>query len=171
MKPFIRKRLPYILIAVQVILIMGLLFYIVPGRYRLYDIVLYDASENVPANPLTGYAPRAELTIVEGSPGAVRRKIEALAQQAEAEGKRVGILTTDEAAPFYRHGIVRSAGTRADEITIARHLFGILRAFDDLDVSVIYSEAFDSDRPGDEELGKAVMNRLIKAAGHRVIQV
>ena len=61
MKPFIRKRLPYILIAVQVILIMGLLFYIVPGRYRLYDIVLYDASENVPANPLTGYAPRAEL--------------------------------------------------------------------------------------------------------------
>ena len=117
------------------------------------------------------YAPRAELTIVEGSPGAVRRKIEALAQQAEAEGKRVGILTTDEAAPFYRHGIVRSAGTRADEITIARHLFGILRAFDDLDVSVIYSEAFDSDRPGDEELGKAVMNRLIKAAGHRVIQV
>ena len=61
MKPFIRKKLPYILIAVQVILIMGLLFYIVPGRYHLYDIVLYDASENVPANPLTGYAPRAEL--------------------------------------------------------------------------------------------------------------
>ena len=60
MKPFIRKKLPYILIAVQVILIAGLLFYIVPGRYRLYDIVLYDAAENVPENPLMGYAPRAE---------------------------------------------------------------------------------------------------------------
>ncbi len=61
MKPFIRKKLPYILIAVQVILITGLLLYIVPGRYHLYDIVLYDASEYVPANPLTGYAPPAEL--------------------------------------------------------------------------------------------------------------
>ncbi|MDO5131413.1 MAG: DUF4832 domain-containing protein [Eubacteriales bacterium] len=60
MKPFIRKKLPLILIAVQAVLIMGILFYIVPGRYRLYDIVLYDASENVPANPLIGYAPRAE---------------------------------------------------------------------------------------------------------------
>ena len=60
MKRFIRKKLPYILIAVQVILIAGLLFYIVPGRYRLYDIVLYDAAENVPENPLMGYAPRAE---------------------------------------------------------------------------------------------------------------
>ncbi len=62
MKPFIRKKLPYILIIVQVIVILGLLFYIVPGRYRLYDIVLYDASENVPENPLIGYAPRAEMT-------------------------------------------------------------------------------------------------------------
>lgn len=61
MKRFIRKKLPYTLIAVQVILIAGLLFYIVPGRYRLYDIVLYDAAENVPENPLMGYAPRAEL--------------------------------------------------------------------------------------------------------------
>lgn len=60
MKPFIRKKLPYILIALQVILIAGLLFYIVPGRYRLYDIVLYDAAENVPENPLMGYAPPAE---------------------------------------------------------------------------------------------------------------
>ena len=49
------------MIAVQLVLISGLLLYIVPGRYRLYDIVLYDASENVPENPLIGYAPRAEL--------------------------------------------------------------------------------------------------------------
>lgn len=59
MKPFIRKKLPLILIAVQALLIAGLLIYIVPGRYQLYDIVLYDASEYVPANPLTGYAPDA----------------------------------------------------------------------------------------------------------------
>ena len=47
------------MIILQVILILGILLYIVPGRYRLYDIVLYDASESVPANPLIGYAPSA----------------------------------------------------------------------------------------------------------------
>ena len=61
MKPFIRKKLPFIMIAVQAVLILGILLYIVPGRYRLYDIVLYDAAENVPANPMIGYAPRAQL--------------------------------------------------------------------------------------------------------------
>lgn len=59
MKPFIRKKLPFLLIAAQAVLILGMLLYIVPGRYRLYDIVLYDASENVPENPLIGYAPDA----------------------------------------------------------------------------------------------------------------
>lgn len=60
MKRFIRKKLPFILIALQAVLILGILFYIVPGRYRLYNIVLYDAAENVPPNPLIGYAPPAE---------------------------------------------------------------------------------------------------------------
>ena len=62
MKTFIRKKLPFIMIIVQVVLIIGILLYIVPGRYRLYDIVLYDASENVPANPMIGYAPSAQDT-------------------------------------------------------------------------------------------------------------
>ena len=50
------------MIVVQLILILGILFYIVPGRYRLYDIVLYDAAENVPRNPMMGYAPAAQNT-------------------------------------------------------------------------------------------------------------
>ena len=60
MKPFFRKKLPYILIALEAVLIAGILLYIVPGRFRLYDIVLYDAAEKVPKNPLIGYAPPAE---------------------------------------------------------------------------------------------------------------
>ncbi len=60
MKAFIRKKLPFIMIAIQAVLIAGILIYIVPGRYRLYDIVLYDASESMPSNPMIGYAPFAE---------------------------------------------------------------------------------------------------------------
>ena len=48
------------MIVLQAVMIAGILLYIVPGRYRLYDIVLYDAAENMPANPLIGYAPPAE---------------------------------------------------------------------------------------------------------------
>ena len=45
-------------------------------------------------------------------------------------------------------------------------IFSILREFDELQVSVIYSEAFDT-----PQLGAAIMNRLIKAAGHQIILV
>ena len=47
---------------------------------------------------------------------------------------------------------------------IARHLFGILREFDEEDVDCIYSEAFDTPK-----IGQAIMNRLLKAAGHHII--
>ena len=60
MKSFFRKKLPFILIALEAVLIAGILLYMVPGRYRLYNIVLYDASENFPDNPLIGYAPEAD---------------------------------------------------------------------------------------------------------------
>ena len=61
---------------------------------------------------------------------------------------------------------MKSAGTRTDERTIASHLYSILREFDDLNVSVIYSEAFET-----PNLGQAIMNRLIKAAGHQLIEL
>ena len=64
----------------------------------------------------------------------------------------------------YRCGDVISIGAREDEDAIARHLYGILRKFDDLDVDTIYSESFES-----EGLGQAIMNRLLKAAGHKVV--
>ena len=57
-------------------------------------------------------------------------------------------------------------GERSDEEGIARHLFDILRRFDETDVDVIYSESFET-----PNLGQAIMNRLLKAAGHRMIKV
>ncbi len=110
------------------------------------------------------YAPQAPLLIVEGDETAVRERIRALVREAAAQGKRAGVIATDESADCYGEGIVRSAGTRADEATVAAHLYAILREFDSLGVDVIYSEAFDT-----AGIGQAVMNRLMKAAGHRVI--
>ncbi|MDD3795308.1 MAG: L-threonylcarbamoyladenylate synthase [Lachnospiraceae bacterium] len=112
------------------------------------------------------YAPKASLTIVEGTSEAVTEKIKALAAAEEAAGHRAGIIATDETAALYPDGIVKSAGTRADEITIAMHLYNVLREFDELEVSKIFSEAFET-----PQMGQAIMNRLIKAAGHQIINV
>ncbi|MDD6324235.1 MAG: L-threonylcarbamoyladenylate synthase [Lachnospiraceae bacterium] len=112
------------------------------------------------------YAPKADLIIVEGEAEKVRRKINELVQQQMSEGKKVGVIGTDESLSYYKGGDVRSIGSRKDEITIAQHLFGLLREFDESDISVIYSEAFET-----PQIGQAIMNRLIKAAGHQIIRV
>ncbi len=112
------------------------------------------------------YAPRAELSIVEGETDAVVKRINEFVRQAEADGGQVGIIATDETARRYPRGIVKSIGSRRDERSIARHLYGVLREFDACQVNVIYSEAFYT-----PQMGQAIMNRLLKAAGHRVINV
>jgi L-threonylcarbamoyladenylate synthase len=113
-----------------------------------------------PGMKYTHYAPDAPLYIVEGSREFLQRKIDEL----EVEGKRVGVLTTLENKSFYRAGVVLVCGTRNDLSTVATHLYEVLRSFNEHHVDVILSESFPQ-----EGVGQAVMNRLMKAAGHRVI--
>jgi L-threonylcarbamoyladenylate synthase len=110
------------------------------------------------------YAPKAELLIVEGAEDAVIEKINALVKEKEAQGIVAGVIGTEETVSKYQAGIVKSMGTRTDEISISSHLYGILREFDESDAEVIYSESFE-----EGAMGSAIMNRLLKAAGHKII--
>lgn len=112
------------------------------------------------------YAPRAELIIVEGNSEAVIEKINGLAEENKEKGIVTGIIGTEETVNRYRTGIVKSIGTRNDELTISSHLYRILREFDESDAEVIYSESFE-----EGAMGNAIMNRLLKAAGHKMIYV
>lgn len=112
------------------------------------------------------YAPRAGLTIVEGSTENVVRAINERCRALASQGKTAGVIGTDETAARYEAQVVKSIGTRCDEESIARHLFGILREFDEEDVDYIFSESFDTPR-----MGQAIMNRLLKAAGHHLLHV
>ncbi|MBS6195114.1 MAG: threonylcarbamoyl-AMP synthase [Clostridiales bacterium] len=112
------------------------------------------------------YAPKAELVVVEGKPEAVQAKIRQLTQEKMEAGFQVGIIATDESLSAYPMGIVKSIGTREHEESIAQHLFSVLREFDDSGVAYIYSESFDT-----PQMGQAIMNRLLKAAGQQKIQV
>lgn len=109
------------------------------------------------------YAPKADLSIVEGPQEAVIHEINQLAGQENSE---VGIIATEETKDRYPKGIVKVIGSRAEEESIARNLYEILREFDQCAVERIYSEAFYTPR-----MGQAIMNRLLKAAGHKVISV
>ena len=109
------------------------------------------------------YAPKADLTIIEGPMEKVVEEINRLAKEKADAGYKVGIIGTEETVGKYVTGDVKCIGTRSDENTIAANLFGILREFDDDTVDFIYSESFDT-----AGIGSAIMNRLLKAAGHHV---
>lgn len=108
------------------------------------------------------YAPKANLQIVEGP---MEQVISYINRQCAASGK-AGVICTEETRGRYPAGDVKCIGSRKDELSIASHLFAILREFDEDHVEQIYSESFDT--PG---LGQAIMNRLLKAAGHQKIDV
>lgn len=112
------------------------------------------------------YAPRGEMLIVEGEESKVVRKINELAKEKLQEGKKVGIIATEETIDLYEQGIVISLGRRVDELDISRHLFNTLRELDTLNVEYIFSEGFTN-----EKVGQAIMNRLLKAAGNNRINI
>ena len=107
-----------------------------------------------------------DLVLVEGEQEAVVAEINALVREKQAAGLKVGVVATDETESLYQADYVVTIGARSDEDAIARHLYKILREFDDWNVDAIYSESFSTPR-----IGQAIMNRLMKAAGHQVIHV
>lgn len=112
------------------------------------------------------YAPKGELVIVRGQTEAVTDYIgKELAQMCKNK-KKTGVIATDETLDKYKADVPRSVGKRTDAAAAAKGLYRILREFDDEGVEAIYAESFDG-----AGVSQAVMNRLLKAAGHRVINV
>lgn len=112
------------------------------------------------------YAPKADLVLVDGAEEAVIAKINELAEEKKKAGRKVAVIATEETKNAYQADVILCIGSRMDEDSIAQHLYKILRDCDELEVDAIYSESFVTPR-----IGQAIMNRLLKAAGHQVIHV
>lgn len=112
------------------------------------------------------YAPKAELIIMAGEQERVVEQINRRLKEAAGKGLRSGVIATDETKGRYNATVIKSVGDREKEEEAARGLYRILREFDEEKVDVIYSEAFAEDG-----IGQAVMNRLLKAAGHHIEEV
>lgn len=106
------------------------------------------------------YAPSAPLYLVNGT----KEKIQSLIDEEKKKGKRVGVLTTAENKEFYDADVIYSCGRREELSTVATDLYDGLRSFDHENVEIIFGEMFPVDG-----VGQAIMNRLMKAASHRVI--
>lgn len=133
----------------------------VTGRTMKKDVVA-----KAPGMKYRHYAPKGQLTLVEGEREKVIATINRLAWEKVREGHKVGIIGTDETCDAYYVGIRRSIGSREDPESVAANLYRILREFDAMECDLMYSESFFA-----AGLGNAIMNRMLKAAGYHLISV
>lgn len=131
-----------------------------------------------PGMKYTHYAPKGEMTLVEmensstvdGEEGnqKVISKIISLAKEKKEEGFTVGIMSSEENLDAYKgvSDVLIAVGKRQERGTVAARLYAALREFDAAQVDYIYAESFRGDG-----LSYAIMNRLLKAAGQRVIKL
>lgn len=145
----------------------------VVGEVRMDPGIVYNdkgttsgARPKAPGMRYKHYAPKGDLTIISGEEDIVVATINQMTKEALDKGQRVGIIATSESADRYKDGQVLVIGDRADEGSIAHNLYDILRQFDKIGVDVIYSESFATPK-----MGQAIMNRLLKAAGQKTIEV
>ena len=140
------------------------------GEVKVDPAVMGNVADGIvpkaPGMKYKHYSPDANVVIVTGDSDKVVGKINELCELRRKEGKRVGVMTVSEDAGCYNADKVVDMGSRCDEALAAKNLFAALRSFDEDGIQYVYSESFPTDN-----VGQAVMNRLIKAAGHTIIKV
>lgn len=150
-----------------------------PGGITLEDLtnvihnVVQDGSitnkEEIPKSPgqkYRHYAPNAEMILYTGDLEKIVKKINSDAKYLIDEGKNVGIMATEETKDNYTLGQVFVSGSREKRETIAHNLFDVLRSFDEANVDIILAEGISLDN-----IGMAIMNRMVKAASGKVIKL
>ena len=139
------------------------------GPVSVDETILGSESNKAPKAPgmkYRHYAPKASMVLVEGAQDKVITYINEEAKKKREQGLRIGIMATDESKELYKADVVISVGSRISMDSVAHNLFRALRDFDEENVDFIYSESFDT-----SGCGFAVMNRLLKAAGHQVVKL
>lgn len=115
------------------------------------------------------YAPRGEMLLILGPQERVIPRMLLETQKAHSNSKKVGILCTLESASqlHSQHpDLLFVMGSRSRLEEVATHLFSGLRLCDEQGIDVILAEGIE-----EGGLGSAIMNRLEKAAGHKIIRL
>ena len=133
-----------------------------------YDKALETTNTNIipksPGQKYKHYSPDAIMIIVSGNIEEIIEKTMDLCEEYESQGMRVGIMATKQTYDIYESDNILVVGDREIPETIAANLFDALRKFDEVKVDVIIAEAIE-----EKGIGKAIMNRMKKAAGGKII--
>jgi L-threonylcarbamoyladenylate synthase len=125
------------------------------GREVVYDPALIDAAApRSPGMKYAHYAPKAEMILIEGAPDAVRREAERLKALNESLGRKVGVILYEDSA--------------ADA---ARAYYSRLRELDSAGADLIIAGALPDEAVASDGAAFALMNRMRKSAGGRLIYV
>ncbi len=104
-----------------------------------------------PGMKYTHYAPKAQMTVIEGERSRVKNEIERLKKLNEGIGLKVGVILFEEKA----------------FIEAAHDFFARLRELDGEDMDLILAGALSDEN----QVGFAVMNRMLKSAGYNIVKV
>ena len=139
------------------------------GDVEVDDAVLGQLAEGaVAASPgmkYKHYSPKAEVYIVDGSAEGFAKYVNEKVAERAAEEAAVAALVFDGEEALV-NCVTLPFGAEDDSLGQAEHLFDDLRRADELGVSDIYVRC-----PSAEGVGLAVMNRLLRAAEFRIIEV
>lgn len=135
------------------------------GRYdeKLNQKLEAGEKPKSPGMKYTHYAPKAKVSVFVGSLEAVEMAIKQAVKGANDKGLKAGVLCVDELLGHFDGQVELSLGSIQDPDTAASRLFTLLREFDRYGVDEVFAVGYS-----EVGMGKALMNRLIKAAGHQV---
>ena len=140
---------------------------------EVFDSVVYDPAIEckdknlIPKSPgqkYRHYSPKAEVEVYKGEIDDIVNNIKKNCETYIALNKKVGIISTNQTKHLYQKGIIINAGDRTNPLSISSNLFSVLRKFDKIGVDIILAESVK-----EQGIGKAIMNRLEKAAS-RIIK-
>lgn len=121
-----------------------------------------------PGMKYTHYSPRAEVILVTGSAEKTAQCIREMVEEYHRCQKKVGLLLTTETWEKIKNIEVlyhKNIGSRHNLLRVAQLIYSELRNCDKAGVDVILTETYQ-----DQGLGTALMNRLLKSAGHHIVK-
>jgi L-threonylcarbamoyladenylate synthase len=124
-----------------------------------------DYIEGIPKSPgmkYKHYAPSGELSLVKGDFNQVIQYL----TDAIVKNENIGIIAPKEYIDKLKGKHLLSMGSILDPNEIGSNLFSALRTMDQQHIQTIYIPVLD-----DQDLGQAIMNRLLKAASYRIIDL
>jgi len=122
-------------------------------------------AKKAPGQLLTHYAPTVPLVLFDDTVETMRSAMLAEIQRRCEQGEHVGVLLAEEDIPTFQDSgaLLYSPGSADDLKQVAANLFAGLRTLEEAHVQVILCRNF-----GDQGLGLAIRDRLLKAAGGKV---